>query len=73
MKKSELVKRIARERRISQATAADQIDSAVHEILQNLKSGEEASLPGLGTLLPGPELCFRVEKKTRKGAKDRSG
>ncbi|MCW5977083.1 MAG: HU family DNA-binding protein [Bryobacteraceae bacterium] len=62
MKKSELAKRIANERRISQAKAADCIDSAVHQILKKLRCGEPASLPGLGTLTPGAKPGFRKEQ-----------
>ena len=35
--------------------AADELDAAVHQILQKLKEGKAVRLPGLGTLRPGPE------------------
>jgi hypothetical protein len=35
--------------------AADELDAAVHQILQKLKEGKTVRLPGLGTLRPGPE------------------
>ena len=71
MKKRDLAKRIARTSKISKATAADRIDSVVHKILQNLRSGQKASLPGLGTLTPGPKPRF-LEETTGKESKKKS-
>jgi nucleoid DNA-binding protein len=61
MKKNELARRLARIGRISQAKAADQLDSVVHRILRNLRQGEAASLPGLGTFQPGGKPRFEAD------------
>lgn len=41
--------------------AADELDAAVHQILQKLKEGKAVRLPGLGTLRPGPEKSVLLE------------
>jgi hypothetical protein len=43
------------------AAAADELDAAVHQILQKLKRGKSVRLPGLGTLKPGPAQTFLFE------------
>ena len=72
MKKRDLARRIARESRISKATAADKIDSVVHKILHDLRSGHATQLPGLGTLKPGPKPRF-LEEKVDKESRKKSG
>lgn len=44
-----IIRRLARRSRISNAAAADQVDSIIHEILSKLKKGEAARIPGLGS------------------------
>jgi nucleoid DNA-binding protein len=60
MKKAQLVKLLAKESGISTAAAADQLDSILSGILRRIRRGRSASLPGLGTFLPGskPEFYF---------------
>jgi hypothetical protein len=41
--------------------AADELDAAVHQILQKLKQGKAVHLPGLGTLRPGPEKSVLLD------------
>jgi nucleoid DNA-binding protein len=53
MKKAEIARRMAKESGVTRAQAADQLDSVVHDILQSLRHGRKASLPGLGTFTPG--------------------
>ncbi len=53
MKKADLAGKLARQTHRSRAAAADDVDQVVHEILTRLRQGEEARLPGLGTLKPG--------------------
>ncbi len=48
MKKQEIAKRLARRAGVSQAEAADRLDSVVRQILANLRQGKDTSLPGLG-------------------------
>lgn len=82
MRKDQLAKRIAKESGISTAAAADQLDGILSGILRRVRQGQSASLPGLGTFLPGasPEFYFeqclppgarptRYAKKTRKRPK----
>jgi len=69
MKKAQLVKRLAEESGISTAAAADQLDTIVNEILRRIRRGRSASLPGLGTFVPGPKPEFYFEKSLPPGAR----
>ncbi|MGE5487233.1 MAG: HU family DNA-binding protein [bacterium] len=51
MDKRDLAARLARASGVPKATAADQVDRVVNEILLRLRRGEPARLPGLGTLV----------------------
>ena len=64
MKKEQLARELARESRISQAAAADEVDRIVSEILKKIRSGQNASLPGLGTFRPTfeREIAFERER-----------
>lgn len=73
MTKSDLARRLARVGRISQAKAADQLDSVVHRILRNLRQGEAASLPGLGTFQPGSKPRFLVDTPSQPDRAARKG
>ena len=61
MKKSELIKSVARVQRVPTGAAADQMDRAVDQILRQLRSGHPAHLPGFGTIRPGKRWTFREE------------
>ena len=63
MKKSGLVRDIARRRSLKAGDAADEIDRVVTEIIRTLKCGHPAHLPGLGTITPGKQWTFQQEKK----------
>ena len=52
MKKADIAKRMARSAGVSHAEAADRLDRVVREILENLRRGRPASLPGLGEFKP---------------------
>jgi nucleoid DNA-binding protein len=70
MKKDGLAKRLAKQSRMSQAAAADHLDSVVHDILTKLRKGRAVSLPGLGMFTPGKKLNFRFEPKpARRGSR----
>jgi nucleoid DNA-binding protein len=69
MKKKELAKRLARESGISTAAAADQLDTILTRILRRIRQGHSASLPGLGTFLPGPKTEFYFEQSLPTGAR----
>ena len=49
--------------------AADELDAAVHHILQKLKEGKAVRLPGLGTLRPGPEKSVLFDALRASGQK----
>ncbi len=68
MKKAELVKRLAKESGLSTAAAADQLDNILAGILRRIRRGHSASLPGLGTFLPGPKPEFYFEQSLPLGA-----
>jgi nucleoid DNA-binding protein len=69
MKKARLVERLAKESGISAAAAADQLDSIFTGILRRIRRGQSASLPGLGTFLPGPKPEFYFEQGLPPGAR----
>jgi nucleoid DNA-binding protein len=68
MTKAQLAKRLAKESGISQAAAADQLDDILIGILRRVRHGQSASLPGLGTFLPGRKPKFRFEEYLPGGA-----
>lgn len=63
MKKSGLVRDIARRRSLKAGDAADEIDRVITEIIRTLKCGHPAHLPGLGTITPGKQWTFQQEKE----------
>jgi nucleoid DNA-binding protein len=67
MKKPGLTTRLAKKAGVSRAEAADQLDHVVTRIISNLKKGESAALPGLGTFTPGPRWDFAFDRKSGKG------
>jgi nucleoid DNA-binding protein len=69
MKKARLARRLAKESGISAAAAADQLDSVLTGILRRIRHGQSASLPGLGTFLPGPKPAFHFEASLPLGAR----
>lgn len=73
MKKNELAERLASKTRTSPAAAADQLDQLVHRIIQSLKEGKSAALPGLGVFKPAQgRPGFRFEPLARKPARGRA-
>lgn len=62
MKKPELARLLAREKNVPQRDAADQLDRTVNQIVQALRRGQTARLPGLGTITPGKRWTLREEK-----------
>jgi len=63
MKKSDIAKKVAR-RQSEETAAADQLDRVVNRVVRALKRGEEARLPGLGTISPGKVWAFQQENDT---------
>jgi nucleoid DNA-binding protein len=58
-----LIRRLSAASEIAPAKAADQIDEIVHNIVEKLRRGESASVPGLGKFIPGPTPAFRPENE----------
>jgi nucleoid DNA-binding protein len=67
MKKPEMARRLARRSGVSAAEAADRLDRTVYQILEKLRHGQEAPLPGLGKLLMGPNREIRFEREDARG------
>jgi nucleoid DNA-binding protein len=69
MTKEQLAKRLAKKSGISPAAAADQLDGVLSAILRRVRHGHSASLPGLGTFLPGARPAFYFEECLPPGAR----
>ena len=54
MKRDELARALARERRLSRAAARDQVDEVVSKVLRSLRKGQPVELPGVGRLVAKP-------------------
>ena len=64
MNKSDLASRLAKQTRSSKAEAADQLDRVVHGIVANLRKGQPAQFPGLGTFSPGAKWKFQFDAES---------
>ena len=71
MTKQELAQRLAEKKNLTTASAADQLDRVVTRILDDLRSGKTAKLPGLGKLTPEPHSGIRFEREEPQGGKAR--
>lgn len=69
MKKAQLARRLAKESGITTAAAADQLDELLTTILRRVRQGQSASLPGLGTFIPGAKPAFYFEECLPPGAR----
>ena len=67
MKKPEIAREWARQLGVSRAEAADRLDRAVGQILEQLRKGGVAPLPGLGKLRRGAggRTAFESERGER--------
>jgi nucleoid DNA-binding protein len=63
VKKQELAQRLAKESHITPAAAADQLDRVLHDILERVRHGQTASLPGLGTFRLDQESGLQFDLK----------
>ena len=63
MKKAQLAIQEGKRQQVQPGNAADQMDRAVNRIIQALRSGRAAELPGLGTIRPGKRWIFRAERR----------
>lgn len=66
MKNTEFTRRLAKQSRLTRGAAADQLDRVVQEILERVRKGKPASLPGLGTFRAGLETNFGFEPTPKK-------
>jgi nucleoid DNA-binding protein len=62
MTKPQLAKRLGREKGLPPGTAADQMDRTVNQIVQSLRKGNAAHLPGLGVITPGKRWILKEER-----------
>jgi hypothetical protein len=64
MNKPEMVRSMARRSKIPLPEAADRLDSLVHDLLDRLRHGQEAHLPGLGEFLYGRDGKIVLERRS---------
>lgn len=73
MRKNDLVERLASRTNTTPGAAADQLDQIVHRIIQSLKDGKPAALPGLGTFTPANSKSgFRFQAQVKKLQRNRT-
>lgn len=65
MKQSVLIRRLARATGVTPAAAADQLDHLVANIVDRLRRGQSAKIPGLGAFPPGDRSQFDFTKNTK--------
>jgi nucleoid DNA-binding protein len=63
MRKPEIAKKLARRSGVTEAEAADRLDRIVYQILERLRRGHEAPLPGLGKFRVGRNGRIRFEQE----------
>jgi|HubBroStandDraft_1064217.scaffolds.fasta_scaffold137103_3 nucleoid DNA-binding protein len=61
MKKEQVARRLAKESRITEGAAADQMDRILSDLRKKMRKGLSASLPGLGTFRPGRKQDFQFD------------
>ncbi len=67
MYKTELIRRVARETRLSQRIVADVMEATQQMIAQTLRIGERVTLPGFGTFYARKRQASKVKHiRTRK-------
>ena len=62
MKKEQLARRLAKESHLSQGAAADEVDRILNKLLERVRKGQPASLPGLGTFRPGGHRDIQFDR-----------
>jgi hypothetical protein len=58
MKKKQVARRLAKESRMTEGAAADQVDRILSDLEKRMRKGQSASLPGLGTFRSGGKQDF---------------
>jgi nucleoid DNA-binding protein len=69
MKKEQVARRLAKESRMTEGAAADQVDRILRDLQQLVRSGQSASLPGLGTFRSGLNQDFPFDPPKPKPKK----
>jgi len=67
MRKAEIAKGMAISAGVSEAEAADRLDRVVRQILESLRRGRPASLPGLGRFTTGADGQVAFEPRGGRG------
>ena len=67
-----VIRQLAKNSSVTPAKAADQVDKVVHKLLQKLRKGEVAPLPGVGILTPGSTTTQFVEENNGADRASRS-
>ncbi len=67
MKKRDLTDLIASRTNMPKSAAAEQVHRLVHDILDSLRKGQPAELPGLGRFEPGQTPIFRPHGEGNDG------
>jgi nucleoid DNA-binding protein len=61
-----IIQRLAKQSDVAPANAADELDKVLHGVLRRLREGKPATLPGLGSFVPGTEIRFEFKKQNDK-------
>ena len=61
MKKEQVARRLAKESRMTEGAAADQMDRILSDLRKKMRKGQSASLPGLGTFRSGRKQEFQFD------------
>ena len=61
MKKEQVARRLAKESRMTEGAAADQVDRILSDLHRRMRKGQSASLPGLGTFRSGRNQDFKFD------------
>ena len=69
MKKEQVARKLAKESRMTEGAAADQVDRILSDLQQHMRKGQSASLPGLGTFRPGRKQDFPFDPPKPKPPK----
>jgi nucleoid DNA-binding protein len=61
MKKQQVARKLAKESRMTEGAAADQVDRILSDLRKKVRKGQSASLPGLGTFRSGRKQEFQFD------------
>jgi nucleoid DNA-binding protein len=61
MKKQQVARKLAKESRMTEGAAADQVDRILSDLRKKVRKGQSASLPGLGTFRSSRKQEFQFD------------